>query len=82
MCPHCVVSLSKLLSVNVHGIDIPDLHRFLLSTHYTHYNPLAFAVNLSVLVFCLLPKLPMVSIALHNILYESSELTLPSTVSS
>ncbi|KAI5116622.1 hypothetical protein M0805_007793 [Coniferiporia weirii] len=32
---------------------------FLLSTHYTHYNPLVFAVNLTVLVFCLLPKLPM-----------------------
>ncbi|KIM25512.1 hypothetical protein M408DRAFT_55402, partial [Serendipita vermifera MAFF 305830] len=33
---------------------------FLLSTHYTHYNPWAFAVNFSALLFVLFPKLPMV----------------------
>ncbi|KAH8118635.1 Orm1 type endoplasmic reticulum protein [Phellopilus nigrolimitatus] len=32
---------------------------FLLSTHYTHYNPWVFAINVTALVFCLLPKLPM-----------------------
>ena len=34
---------------------------FLLSTHYTHYNPWLFALNLSALVFVLIPKLPQVS---------------------
>lgn len=32
---------------------------FLASTHYTHYNPWPFAVNLTALIFVLLPKLPM-----------------------
>ncbi|KAI0265957.1 Orm1 type endoplasmic reticulum protein [Gloeopeniophorella convolvens] len=32
---------------------------FLLSTHYTNYNPWLFAVNLSALIFTLVPKLPM-----------------------
>jgi len=32
---------------------------FLASTHYTHYNPWAFAINLTALVYVLLPKLPM-----------------------
>ncbi|KAI0287609.1 Orm1 type endoplasmic reticulum protein [Russula brevipes] len=32
---------------------------FLLSTHYTNYNPWLFAVNLSALMFTLVPKLPM-----------------------
>ncbi|TFK66556.1 Orm1 type endoplasmic reticulum protein [Pluteus cervinus] len=31
---------------------------FLASTHYTSYNPWLFAVNLSALVFALIPKLP------------------------
>ncbi|KAH9927087.1 Orm1 type endoplasmic reticulum protein [Epithele typhae] len=31
---------------------------FLASTHYTHYDPWLFAVNLSALVFVLIPKLP------------------------
>ena len=34
--------------------------RFLLSTHYTHYNPWVFAVNFSALLFVLFPKLPIV----------------------
>ncbi|KAI0310420.1 putative ORM1-unfolded protein response protein [Amylostereum chailletii] len=32
---------------------------FLLSTHYTNYNPWLFAVNLSALVWVLIPKLPI-----------------------
>jgi len=32
---------------------------FLLSTHYTNYNPWLFAINLSALVFVLVPKLPI-----------------------
>ncbi|KAH9854990.1 Orm1 type endoplasmic reticulum protein [Lenzites betulinus] len=32
---------------------------FLASTHYTHYDPWLFAVNLSALIFVLLPKLPV-----------------------
>ncbi|KIL70319.1 hypothetical protein M378DRAFT_156424 [Amanita muscaria Koide BX008] len=31
---------------------------FLASTHYTNYNPWLFAINLSALVFVLVPKLP------------------------
>ncbi|CDO69569.1 hypothetical protein BN946_scf184759.g9 [Trametes cinnabarina] len=31
---------------------------FLASTHYTHYDPWLFAVNLSALIFVLIPKLP------------------------
>lgn len=34
--------------------------RFLASTHYTNYNPWLFAINLSALVFVLIPKLPQV----------------------
>ncbi len=36
------------------------LLRFLASTHYTHYDPWLFAINLSALVFVLIPKLPQV----------------------
>ncbi|KAF8267432.1 Orm1 type endoplasmic reticulum protein [Lactarius quietus] len=32
---------------------------FLLSTHYTNYNPWLFAINLSALLFALVPKLPI-----------------------
>ncbi|KAI0650388.1 Orm1 type endoplasmic reticulum protein [Trametes meyenii] len=32
---------------------------FLASTHYTHYDPWLFAVNLTALIFVLLPKLPV-----------------------
>lgn len=33
---------------------------FLASTHYTHYNPWLFAINVTALVFNLIPKLPQV----------------------
>ncbi|KAA1473390.1 Orm1 type endoplasmic reticulum protein [Dentipellis sp. KUC8613] len=32
---------------------------FLASTHYTNYDPWMFAINLSALIFVLIPKLPM-----------------------
>jgi len=32
---------------------------FLASTHYTHYNPWLFAINLTALIFALLPKFPI-----------------------
>jgi len=32
---------------------------FLLSTHYTNYNPWLFAINLSALILVLIPKLPI-----------------------
>ncbi|KAJ7724916.1 ORMDL family-domain-containing protein [Mycena metata] len=35
---------------------------FLVSTHYTNYNPWLFAVNITALVFVLIPKLPQVSL--------------------
>ncbi|KAH8094937.1 Orm1 type endoplasmic reticulum protein [Cristinia sonorae] len=31
---------------------------FLAATHYTHYNPWLFAINVSALIFVLIPKLP------------------------
>lgn len=34
--------------------------RFLLSTHYTDYNPSVFAINFTALMFSLFPKLPIV----------------------
>ncbi|KAF9057849.1 ORMDL family-domain-containing protein [Panaeolus papilionaceus] len=34
---------------------------FLASTHYTNYDPWLFAINISALVFVLIPKLPQVS---------------------
>lgn len=40
--------------------DLPDPLRFLASTHYTNYNPWLFAVNISALIFVLIPKLPQV----------------------
>ena len=39
---------------------VSDKYRFLASTHYTNYNPWLFAVNVSVLIFVLIPKLPQV----------------------
>ena len=41
-----------------HSVTFFD--RFLASTHYTNYNPWFFAINLSALIFVLIPKLPMV----------------------
>lgn len=37
-----------------------DRHRFLLSTHYTHYEPVNFGINFLALLFVLTPKLPQV----------------------
>ncbi len=34
--------------------------RFLISTHYTNYNPWLFAINITALIFTLIPKLPQV----------------------
>lgn len=36
------------------------IHRFLASTHYTNYNPWLFAINVTALLFVLIPKLPQV----------------------
>jgi hypothetical protein len=35
-------------------------NRFLLSTHYTHYEPVNFGINFAALLFVLTPKLPQV----------------------
>ncbi|KAH9983533.1 ORMDL family-domain-containing protein [Russula compacta] len=46
---------------------------FLLSTHYTNYNPWLFAINLSALIFALVPKLPIAHRQRLRILpYEAS----------
>lgn len=37
------------------------IHSFLVSTHFTNYNPWLFAINFSALLIVLVPKLPMVS---------------------
>ncbi|KAI9453471.1 Orm1 type endoplasmic reticulum protein [Lactarius psammicola] len=51
---------------------------FLLSTHYTNYNPWLFAVNLSALLFALVPKLPIAHRQRLRILpEESSGITTP-----
>jgi hypothetical protein len=34
---------------------------FLISTHYTKYDPVLFTLNFAALVFVLFPKLPIVS---------------------
>jgi len=44
--------------IYTHATSNPN--RFLLSTHYTNYNPWLFAINLSALIFTLVPKLPIV----------------------
>lgn len=45
--------------------------RFLASTHYTHYNPWMFAINISALIFVLIPKLPQVRSAVHFSLLQT-----------
>jgi hypothetical protein len=40
--------------------SIVNISRFLVSTHYTNYNPWIFALNITALVFNLVPKLPQV----------------------
>jgi len=53
-CPHTVPPCG----IHTHATSNPN--RFLLSTHYTNYNPWLFAINLSALIFTLVPKLPIV----------------------
>jgi hypothetical protein len=48
-------------------IQEENCSRFLISTHYTHYDPWAFAVNFTALVFVLVAKLPQVPLNLHNV---------------
>lgn len=50
--------LTSLPSTHTHTTTTQN--RFLLSTHYTNYNPWLFAINLSALIFVLVPKLPIV----------------------
>lgn len=42
------------------ALTLTNSCRFLASTHYTHYNPWLFAINLTALTFVLLAKLPQV----------------------
>ena len=42
---------------------LPRRIRFLASTHYTHYDPWLFAVNLTALILVLIPKLPVVRLS-------------------
>jgi hypothetical protein len=42
-----------------HG-SISHTPSFLISTHYSRYNPAVFALNFLALVIVLIPKLPMV----------------------
>jgi len=53
---------------------------FLASTHYTHYNPLLFAVNFSALLLVLLPKLPQFHRQRVRFLPGDSGAITPSTV--
>lgn len=50
---HCISTLNLSLSLPI------DQHRFLLSTHYTHYAPFAFSINLVVTIINLIAKLPV-----------------------
>ncbi|KIK03139.1 hypothetical protein K443DRAFT_676986 [Laccaria amethystina LaAM-08-1] len=45
---------------------------FLASTHYTNYNPWLFAVNLSALIFVLIPKLPQLHLQRVRFLSENA----------
>lgn len=54
----CVLSFPTPLQPPKHLYSEP---RFLCSTHYTNYNPWLFAINLTALLFVLVPKLPQVS---------------------
>lgn len=59
-CPSGIVRLVLRLSTLWPFLrDLSSL-RFLASTHYTHYNPWLFAINLTALTFVLLAKLPQV----------------------
>ncbi|KII95267.1 hypothetical protein PLICRDRAFT_98545 [Plicaturopsis crispa FD-325 SS-3] len=54
---------------------------FLASTHYTNYDPILFAVNLTALVLVLIPKLPQVRSILFQHLTYSLLLQYSCTVS-
>ncbi len=42
------------------------LARFLISTHYTKYDPLLFGINFAACLFVLFPKLPIVSLGVGS----------------
>ncbi|KAH9938021.1 Orm1 type endoplasmic reticulum protein [Fomitopsis serialis] len=52
----CVITFVVLLTKKNATADI--LTSFLASTHYSEYNPWMFAINLTALIFVLIPKLP------------------------
>ncbi|XP_006456759.1 hypothetical protein AGABI2DRAFT_78399 [Agaricus bisporus var. bisporus H97] len=54
---------------------------FLASTHYTHYNPWFFAINLSVLIFVLIPKLPQLHRQRVRFMTDESGLATPVSAS-
>ena len=58
--PHHFVSVHLGSCTRLANICIS---RFLLSTHYTHYDPLLFTMNLTALVALLIPRLPQVTMA-------------------
>ena len=60
-CAHNVVSCAPFKYLEPGNINsFFNESRFLASTHYTNYNPWLFAINLSALIFVLIPKLPQV----------------------
>lgn len=56
-------------NLNIELTIIVTVIRFLASTHYTNYNPWSFAINITALVLCLIPKLPMVLLPFHVFFY-------------
>lgn len=56
------LSYCKCFAFHSSAGQLIQVHRFLASTHYTNYNPWLFAINISALVFVLIPKLPQVRI--------------------
>lgn len=55
----------SVVNSEMYFLTILMTYSFLLSTHYTHYNPWLFAINLTALIFVLLPKLPMVRLLIQ-----------------
>ncbi|KAG7447528.1 Orm1 type endoplasmic reticulum protein [Guyanagaster necrorhizus] len=54
---------------------------FLASTHYTSYNPWLFAVNLTALIFVLIPKLPQLHRQRVRFMADASGIATPVTPS-
>ncbi|KAF7432701.1 hypothetical protein PC9H_004643 [Pleurotus ostreatus] len=55
---------------------------FLISTHYTNYNPWLFAINITALIFALIPKLPQLHRQrIHFLDDDMSGLATPTTPS-